>query len=121
MTCLELVFSNVSEPGLLKCLVLQIILNNGEGPARLPGPFDEDLAPLGHGALLVDTAVVALDNGRRLHRLEDPAGLEAPVSLFEKRVPVGDAPGEEADVHVVEGLRGKGPLLCAVIDLAAVS
>lgn len=41
------------------------------------------------------------------------------MSLFEKPRPVRDAADKIANVDVIKSIRGEGPVLCAILDLAA--
>jgi len=57
--------------------------------------------------------------GRGLHALEIATRLEAAIGLLEESTPVSDACSQEADVDVVERLRGECPFEVTVVNLAA--
>ena len=111
--------ADVGEAGGLHALALQAVLEHGEGASDGGAALEEDGAPLLHGALVLDGAVVGADDGRGLMALDPAAGLEGAVGLGVQGVPVDDAADEEAHVDVVEAVLLEGPRLGAVVDLAA--
>lgn len=118
-THLEMDFFDLNEAGLLKGLSLDTVLKHRHGAAHLLPALLEELSKLAHGGLLVYGAVVASEGRRGLVRLDETAGFEAFVGLPEEGRPVLDASEDPADVHVIERVLAKGPILRAVVDLAA--
>lgn len=113
-----LVLVQVNKASCFEPFVLNLVLEDSKGATHLLAALHENLAPLTHGISLFDGVVVAFHIGRGLHALNDAAGLQATIGLFEQGVPVCNAPAQEADVHVIQRLGRKRPLARAIVDLA---
>lgn len=97
---------------------MQAIIHLGESPPQLLAARHEQLAPLTHGAVLGDGAIVTPHVGRGFQALHPTARLDAPVGFPEELIPVRDAAREVAHVDKVKTVRLERPLLGAVVDLA---